>query len=434
MSSASQLIPLAENFCKAFQAALVTSNEDLSAVLQGRAKGYSTGPHGTVEFTAELVEASRKLSVEAIKIHGAAKIHQKSVEEIARNIAFENDGRCTLKATARAIVDGIDEAARSAYRIIRPNFLFRLADGIEEIKVGPVRIVTREAVRHELERQFLGLRITPLGPTNEPFTYLSKSVPVGEAYNAEIHLPDLCWDVSLQGMPRGHELQALWFVDVAVSFVRLQYDEPLGLFPGYADVEPHPMLPVYFFTHGLTIGPNGPAYGGGSAPPWYQIDNALADRMMSPEVMGVADLVFAPQSNTLAERMQQALGWLTRARRAHEPAERVLLFFTALEALLSGDSKGGAVTDTIARYVGVLWSTEPKTRAAMARTLKNLYDLRSRIVHNGERSVAQLESNNIHYIVWTIMRILLRRADLKIPYKAFAANLREATFGAKLEI
>jgi hypothetical protein len=434
MSSNAQLIPLAENFCRAFTAALVKSNEDFAAVLGGRGKGFSSGSHGTVEFTDELIEASRKLSVEAIKVHGAGKIHQKSVEEIARNIAFEKNDSGTMKTTARAIVDGIAEAARTAYRIIRPNSIFHFSDGIEEIKIGPVRIVTRESVRLELETQFSGLRITAVGPANEPFTYLSGFESGEEIKRAEIHLPELCWDVSLQGMPRGHELQALWFIDVAVSFVRLQYDVPLGLFPGYADVEPHPMLPPQFYTHGLTIGPNGPVYGGGTAPTWYQIDADFAERLMSPEVMGAANLIFTPQTNTLAERMQQALGWLTRARRAHEPAERVLLFFTALEALLSGESKGGAVTDTIARYVGVIWSSEPKTRAALSRTLKNLYDLRSAIVHNGERSVAQLEANNIHYIAWTITRILLRRADLTVPYKDFVATLREATFGAKLEM
>src|SRR5690606_6116106 len=140
------------------------------------------------------------------------------------------------------------------------------------------------------------------------------------------------------------------------------------------------------------------------------------------------------RSDTLAERMQQALGWLTRARRAQEPAERVLFFFTTIEALLLGGSSDGPVTETISRHAGVIWSEKPDTRLALYKSIRKHYDLRSRIVHNGERSVAQIEVNNVHYIAWTITQIILRRADLTIKHSDFIRNLKEASFGAKLEI
>ncbi|SCD24089.1 HEPN domain-containing protein [Brucella inopinata] len=222
---------------------------------------------------------------------------------------------------------------------------------------------------------------------------------------------------------------------MAISFVRLHYNEPKGLFPKLADIEPHPISPQPSQSQGLRIGPDGLAFGGSSAAPWYELNADIIDVLNSSNVIKVAEQVFNPERNTLAERMQQALGWLTRARRAQEPAERVLFFFTTIEALLSDErNKDGPITDTISRYAGVIWSEKPDTRLALYSSLKKHYKLRSRIVHSGERGVAQIEVNNVHYIAWTITQILLRRADLTVKHSDFIDSLKEASFGTKLKI
>ncbi len=430
LTSDQQLVQLAEVFVEAFQAALVKSEAVFHTLLKGSGKGFSSGAHGTVEFTEELLEASRNLSARAVKVFGASRIHQKSVEEVARSIAFSSSDADDIKHIAKAIVVGIGDAAGTQYRIIRPNPLFRFMDDVDEVKVGPVRIARRESIRQDVESRSSKIRISPLGQEKNAFTLIQD----GTSLDAHIHLPEFCWDVSVQGMPKGLELQALWLIDVAISFVRLHYKEPKGLFPKLADVEPHPIYPQPFESHGLSIGPDGPAFGGGSASPWYELDADIIDVLNCPKVASAAHQVFYPKSDTLAERMQQALGWLTRARRAQEPAERVLLFFTTIEALLSGSSKDGPVTETISRHAGVIWSEKPETRLALFKSLKKHYDLRSRIVHNGERSVAQIEVNNVHYIAWTITQILLRRADLTVKHAGFIRTLKEASFGTKLEI
>jgi hypothetical protein len=430
MVSDQQLIQLAEVFVRAFQAALVESDEVFRTLLKEPGKGFSIGAHGTVEFTEELLDASRNLSARAVKVFGANRIHQKSVEEVARSIAFSTGDADTVKEIAKAIAAGIGEAANTKYRIIRPNTLIRAMDGVDEVKIGPVRIAKRESIRQDVEHSSSSIRISPIGSEKGAFSLIED----GAALHAHIHLPELCWDVSVQGMTRGLELQALWFIDVAISFIRLHYEKPRGLFPKLADVEPHPLYPHPNQSHGLSIGPAGAAFGGGTTAPWYELDADVIAILNSAKVIGVAEQVFDPKSNTLSERMQQALGWLTRARRAQEPAERVLLFFTTIEALLSGASKDGPVTETISRYAGVIWSDKPETRLALYKTLKKHYDLRSRIVHNGERSVAQIEVNNVHYIAWTITQILLRRADLTVKHVDFIETLKAASFGTKLEI
>lgn len=429
MANHHQLVQLAEVFVKAFQAALVESEEVFHAFLKDSSKGFSSGGHGTVEFTEELIDASRNLSARAVKVFGTSRIHQKSVEEVARSLAFSSSGTDSVKDIAKAIAVGISDAATTRYRIIRPNPLFRFIGNLDEVRVGPVRITTRETIRQEVESLSSVLRISPPAQEKNAFTIIRE----GSSFETHIHLPALCWDVSVQGMPKGLELQALWFIDVAISFVRLHYNGPKGLFPKLADIEPHPISPQSAQSQGLRIGPNGPAFGGSSAAPWYELDADIIDVLNSSSVIKVAEQVFNPERNTLAERMQQALGWLTRARRAQEPAERVLFFFTTIEALLSG-SKDGPVTETISRYAGVIWSEKPDTRLALYTSLKKHYDLRSRIVHSGERAVAQIEVNNVHYIAWTITQILLRRADLTVKHSDFIDSLKKASFGTKLGI
>lgn len=51
MVSDQQLIQLAEVFVRAFQAALVESDEVFRTLLKEPGKGFSIGAHGTVEFT-----------------------------------------------------------------------------------------------------------------------------------------------------------------------------------------------------------------------------------------------------------------------------------------------------------------------------------------------------------------------------------------------
>lgn len=430
MANDHQLVQLAEVFVEAFQAALVKSEGVFHSLLKDSGKGFSSGAHGTVEFTEDLIEASRNLSARAVKVFGASRIHQKSVEEVARSLAFSSGDTDSVKDIAKTIAVGIGNAAATQYRIIRPNPLFRLMGDVDEVKIGPVRIAKRESIRRDVESLSSTLRISPPAQEKNAFTLLGDGI----SFDAHIHLPALCWDVSVQGMPNGLELQALWFIDVAISFVRLHYKEPKGLFPGLADIEPHPISSQPSQSQGVSIGPDGPAFGAGSALPWYELDADIIEVLNSSKVVGVAEQVFNPKSNSLAERMQQALGWLTRARRAQEPAERVLFFFTAIEALLSGASKDGPITETISRYAGVIWGEKPDTRLALYTSLKKHYDLRSRIVHNGDRSVAQIEVNNVHFIAWTITQILLRRADLTVKHSDFIGTLKEASFGTKLEI
>ena len=53
---------------------------------------------------------------------------------------------------------------------------------------------------------------------------------------------------------------------------------------------------------------------------------------------------------------------MTRGRQARDRSERLLFFFTAIEALLSGDDKTAPVTQTIARRAATILVDDPTHR------------------------------------------------------------------------
>jgi len=102
-----QTLKAAQNYVEAFRAALVKSEADFRAVLLGRGRGFSSGARGVVEFTDELVAAGRALSDRAIKDFGSASIHDKTVDEVARDTIFESDPSTPSKTVAIAVVTAI---------------------------------------------------------------------------------------------------------------------------------------------------------------------------------------------------------------------------------------------------------------------------------------------------------------------------------------
>ncbi len=428
MKNKSQLIQLAEAYVDAFRAALVKNDDDYRQVLRGRSNGYTTGTHGTLEFTDELAAAGRKLANLATSSFGASRVHNKSVEEAARSVLFASSSEEPAKSVAVELVETISRAATKSHRVIRPNQLFRFTDGVTEVRIGPVRVVARATLSAEIERAHRRVRIVASANEGNAMTMVDTD---GEM-DAEIHLPGVCWDVTLQGMPKKIETEALWLVDVAVSFARLQYKDFPGLFPGLPDIEPHPIRPYQWTRAGLIISAGEELrFGGGTAATWYEIGRTMADKFDDPDVCLAATLVFDPSIGSVGERMQQVLGWMSRARQVAEPAERILLFFTAIEALLSGTDRDVPITETIARSASVIWTADPLSRLAFYKAIKKFYGTRSKIIHNGYRSVAEIEANSVHHIVWNLAHLVLHKVDLKQPHAAFLNELKEASFGRK---
>jgi hypothetical protein len=177
------------------------------------------------------------------------------------------------------------------------------------------------------------------------------------------------------------------------AYLRLSYREWSTHFPLLGSIEPHPVRATRVESEGVKIQGLRVLAGGSSVPPWYEIDAAVVAKSREATFISRAELIFDPPKKSLAERVGQGLGWLTRGRQAEDRAERLLYFFTAIEALLSNDDKTAPVVQTIARHAAVLLTNENEQRAVIARSAKALYELRSSLAHAGTRAILWSAAN-----------------------------------------
>lgn len=141
--------------------------------------------------------------------------------------------------------------------------------------------------------------------------------------------------------------------------------------------------------------------GGGKVPPVYDASKKVAAEQN-------AAILFDPPSKSLALRAAQGLGWLTRGRQMSDRAERLLSFFTALEALLTSNNKSDPVTQTISRHVSVIYTQKFADRMVVYNKVKALYGLRSAVVHAGKRDVLWGDVNTLQSIVEAIFYVVLK--------------------------
>jgi hypothetical protein len=211
--------------------------------------------------------------------------------------------------------------------------------------------------------------------------------------------------------------------------LRLSHPNWSGHFPGVGAVEPHPLKPTRLHNEGVKLQGSKVLAGGSSVPHWYEIDAAVAATSRDKTFILQAEIIFDPPKSSLAERVSQGLGWLTRGRQAEDRAERLLYFFTAIEALLSTDDKSAPVVQTIARHAAVLLVNDNAARAEVAKDLKNLYNFRSALVHAGNRSILWSGANGAQVLAERIFQAVLENADLKTQHQSFSNELAAASYG-----
>ena len=87
------------------------------------------------------------------------------------------------------------------------------------------------------------------------------------------------------------------------------------------------------------------------------------------------------------------------------------------------------MTETIARFCAVMWSEDPSIRERIFRTMKDMYQLRSLIVHSGSRVATGTASNDAQKVAETLVGLVLGKCDLNQTHDEFSRDLRKATHG-----
>ncbi|MCA1396117.1 HEPN domain-containing protein [Bradyrhizobium sp. BRP56] len=420
-----ELVEFATTFLQLWAASakqVLSNAQGLKTILLGKGPSYAFGPGGGVEITDEIGDALRGFVLRAAKLLGSKAAHEKAISGIAMNQAHEHvAGGTTLNDAVTSLIQEVFAQANSSFEYLAPNYLFQLHDTVKDIRIGPVRVLRTSDF--SAERQALypndGAEIVP----SEQFYFQLQGPKV------KIGMRPVCWLVGVDAVAENVEEEGKWLIDVAVSFLRLNHASWQGHFPGNGEIEPHPARPWRLHNEGVKIqGPRISA-GGSAVPTWYLIEDAVLKTTNDSKFVENAKLIFEPPKKSLAERVSQGLGWLTRGRQAEDRAERLLYFFTAIEALLSNDDKTAPVVQTIARHGSVLLTDDNAVRPKAATNIKQLYSLRSSLVHAGNRSMLWSATNGAQALAEQMFYVVLDKADLKMTHANFCDDLAAASYG-----
>lgn len=414
------LVGAAKAFAKAFGDAAASGKPPTAF---SSTTGRSLGAAGVVEITEEVAITLAALRTRSMKLLGSKAGHERAVEQTLLKQAHESilDSQ-SVDGMATALIDAVFDQGLVSNEYVAPNRLFRFAGGVRSIRIGSVRAMQTIDLQHERQSTYPGGRVT-LAPGDG----FSMKIHPGGAVTVTIY--GVCWVIDVDAIAENVQEEGRWLIDVAVSLLRLTHTPWQGLPPKIGDREPHPIHPTIAHNDGVKL--QGPTVlaGGGRVLPWYEIDAAAAASAATSEFLAKASAIFAPTKDSLAARVSQGLGWLSRGRQSPDRAERLLYFFTAIEALLSGADKSAPVVQTIARHAAVLLSNDNAERERHASLLRALYGLRSALVHNGNRGIDWTAANASQEYAEAMFYVVLLKASLSSKHETFNNELAAASYG-----
>jgi hypothetical protein len=320
-----------------------------------------------------------------------------------------------------SLVKNID----SAYTYICANQLFRVFSRIDRVHIGPVTIVVVSDPAKDIFDGKIASNWT---------LSVGREYKVSFSNDVEIQIPYTCWKVSTHASQSNVKEEAEWLINVAISFLRISQFELLyvsssGFFPKIGEVEPMPNVVPESETRHLLITKDGISTGRMWVPHQYILDDDVIAATQTREFESKAQAIFHPTPNSLGERFGQGLGWLTRGRQSEDRAERFLLFFTAIEALLSSNDKTAPVVQNVARSAAVILGNDVVARAENAKRIKSLYEARSALVHAGKRNVSKGATDTAQLIAESLYSKVMKQVPLTESFKSFQENPGRATYG-----
>ncbi|MEA0971721.1 Nuclease domain protein [Candidatus Megaera venefica] len=165
------------------------------------------------------------------------------------------------------------------------------------------------------------------------------------------------------------------------------------------------------------------------------------------------DSVNAKQELSVYERIERALGWMTKARTSIDIATKFLLFFTALEALMpeikthtictknKKCSKVDAVctkteeckeqkvgiSENLAQCITTICSATPNEREELKKEVKECYSIRSSLVHSGSLNVSEEDCKKLEtYTEYVCYWFLEHAIASNKPYDEIITKLANA--------
>lgn len=416
-----ELKKFAKEFLEEAKTSLVGSIEQIE-LLASQEVGFRYINGMTFLHTETMYQVENNLAERCVRLLGHKYGHREEIvnlvwDVVSTTILKDQDGDDFL----RALELELENHSRKEFSLLIPNYLLTFQDtNCDYLQIGPVEAMTSQAL------------IAQNPPTKYELRCGQEFVYHSEGSRLAIELPPVIWKVKVSCARGNVEEDALWKVDMALSFLRLQYRADFcDFFPYIGELESHPFKPTDGEQKHLTIANSSLSLGGWSMPRHYRIDSKTISVTQSPSFIENAAAIFKGADKKLSGRIGRGLGWMTRGRRAEDRTERFLFFFTALEALLSSSNKDAPVVQNIARYAAVLLTDDPRERAHFAKEIKKLYDQRSALVHAGNKNVSQCEADKAQELVEILYSSVMQKVRLEISHDEFHNQLNESSYGTK---
>jgi len=412
-----------KDFGTAAMAGICKDQDDLHDALSSG--GFRLLQGYTFKIGTAIQSAQSAVIGRAIKLLGPQLGAEKDVDDILWQVFVDSLANDSMNEGAfiQSFKEELTSYTQLVRRVIAPNYLFRVSEGIGPVVIGPVAIRSGADVVDEVqawnENPRWRIAVSPKS--------LGMNVVDGVA---EIGVSDTIFDVSVQASQQNADEEAFWLIDVATSLVRLTIPRWNSFAPAIGKPEALSVSPSDGRTNTIKIVDKNLKAGGWSLPGFYLVEASQYSAIRDPKFQNLANSILNPKSGSVAERLSQAFGWLTRGRQSTERAQRFLFFFTAIEALLSSDDKNSPVIQTIARHAGVVWSNDVTIRAQLADLIKKLYSARSALVHAGSRKVSRSDADTIQQIAETLAFRIAAEMDVETPYKDLVQELGAASHGS----
>lgn len=394
--------------------------------------GWSLSGSYMVRHSPEFIDALHEFTDTACKMLKARAAHEKTLHTLCRKVSIKylddlsaaaRPPAVALKDAAKSLTELVLAEAGREYVSVEANYLVR-HNTMDQIRLGRVRSMPTEL-----------LSCDPVVPKSINVRFEVSSSP-GQKYRSEeitIFMPNSVWVVEVAATKENVDEEAKWLIDVAVSIMRLGARSWPHRYPKIGDQELHPIVPMLTNRPTIKIENDGLYTGGYRYPGWYEANSDVIEELNSPEIQAKADTLFDPGEGSLAQRVAQGLGWLTRGRQQTDRSERLLSFFTALEAIISTSDKADPVLQTICRHVSVIHTSNIEDRVVVFKQLKRLYGVRSGVVHSGSRAALWGDVNMLQEYAESTFWLVLKYCDLTMSHRRFAQSLSDASHGGRWE-
>lgn len=375
------------------------------------------------EQNKETHDALHKVTRRCLKILGKQIGNEKDIIECAwqaaaNPVAMNENERIT------GFVDRLCGKCFSSCTYVLPNYIIQFADGVQSLSIGSVRACSGSEIVNEFnaknENPKWGLVV-------------SDEVDVDDLQEGKLAIPinSMCWAVDVVASPGNVAEIGIWSIDVAISLLRLSLpSRSQPLFPSVGEAETLPTIQPINKNSGVMLEDNRFTAEGWTVPNFYLVTPEIISHLKETGFDLHAEQIFYHSRGSIAERVAQGLGWLSRGRQSKDQSERFLFFFTALEALLSNNDRSSPVTQTIARNVAVLLCENSGDRYKLANQVMDLYDARSGLVHRGERDISISDANTIQQIAESTYFFVLNSVDMSLKFGHFQQCLKRSGYGS----